>query len=115
MSDIDSLLASLKEEVEVVEDREYPKPVLIELSDEEVEEIHNKGMITPEEMLNELNEMQFCPFTNGCNRCSEFQNCNDCLIDYVNAKREWTSYVAFAQSLYGVEETQEKGKALVRG
>ncbi len=111
MSDIENLLASLKEEEPV--SREYPKPVLMELSDDEIEEIHTSGMITPKEMFEELKDMNYCPYTNGCSRCQEFENCDDCLIDHVNTSREWVSYLTFVESLFEDPEPQE-AKKLVR-
>lgn len=119
MNDIERMILALStpDEQEKQEDKVYPKPVLKVLSEEQIEAIHEKGMITPAEMLEEYNEMEYCPFTNGCSRCSEFENCNDCLIDHVNTKDEWLSFISLAESLFSSsnqENNEEKPKLLIR-
>lgn len=119
---LQALAAAEERENEQV-DKVYPKPVLKVLTEEQIAAIHEKGMLTPAEMLEEYNAMNYCPFTNGCSRCYEFENCNDCLIDHVNTRDEWMSFVDFAESLFGtqtvvegeqVEEVNDKPKMLVR-
>lgn len=115
MNDLEKLLYEL-ETVENSNEQEriYPKPELKFLTQEQIDDIHQRGMLTPEEMLEEFKEMQYCPFTNGCSRCSEFENCNDCLIDYVNTQDEWMSFVSFAESLFKPVEKEDTPKMLIR-
>lgn len=119
MNDLERMLKDMeaKGALPVVQEEVYVKPVLKELTQEEIDEIHQRGMITPREMLEELNGMQYCPYTNGCSRCYEFANCDDCLIDHVNSKNEWMSFaelVSLFQTDTIIEEVVEKPKMLVR-
>lgn len=113
MNDIERLLRDSTVE-KTQEEKVYPKPTLKVLSEEQIDEIHQRGMVTPAEMLAEYNEMNYCPFTNGCSRCDEFENCNDCLIDHVNTQDEWMSFAAFVDSLCTQKVEEDNPKMLVR-
>lgn len=75
---------------------EYEIPKLKELSEEEIEDIHKRGKITPEEKLKEWERLDLCApgdaIGSAAWRCHKFRNCHDCLVDYANTKDEHTSF-----------------------
>ena len=74
---------------------QYVKPQLKELTQEQIDDIHSRGRITPAEYLEELETQltDICPveFSGNNKRCNMFQDCHDCLVDIANQKEEWTS------------------------
>ncbi len=88
----------------------YVKPEFKTLTKEEIDDIHNRGKITPEEMVREWEGMGLCaPSDNNRNaswRCKKFNNCRDCLVDYANEDDE---YVSFFDTLIITENNIEKG------
>ena len=80
----------------------YEKPFLIPLTQEEIDDIHSRGKITPAEMLKEWEDMDLCAPGDAIGsaswRCKKYHhNCHDCLIDYANQKREYTSFFDIMQ------------------
>ena len=71
----------------------YVSPKLKELSEEEIILIHENGFITPQEMVDEWESFDLCaPGDSGFNeRCHEFKNCHDCLVDYANKYDKYVS------------------------
>lgn len=73
------------------------KPQFKPLTDEQIKDIHDRGKITPEEMVREWEEMDLCAPGDAIGsatwRCKKFHyNCHDCLVDYANAHDEYTSF-----------------------
>ena len=69
------------------DEKKYIKPKLRELSNMEIEIIHQSGNLTFEEMLNEWENLGICILDNdlyNCSRYRKFCDCHDCLIDYIN-------------------------------
>ena len=72
----------------------YVRPVLKELSPEQIDEIHSRGMITPAECVKEWESADTCwipsegSATPWCNR---YKNCHDCLVAMANRFDEYTS------------------------
>ena len=57
-----------------------------------IKEIHNKGKMTPYDKIEELEKYRVCPLedeTINNNRCSFFDNCHECLIEYVSHNMEY--------------------------
>lgn len=77
------------------EDAVYEKPVLRKLSREEIEAIHKRGHITPEEQVKEWEDLDLCVPGDAIGsagwRCKKFHNCHDCLVDYASDCDEYTS------------------------
>ena len=78
------------------EQKNYPKPEIKQLNEEQIKEIHAKGKITPEELLNECESIGICAPGDAIGsagwRCMEFgYNCHYCLIDYANSSDEHES------------------------
>ncbi len=74
----------------------YVKPELRELSEEEINAIHERGYITPSEAYHEWKCMDLCApgdaIGSAKERCYRFDHkCSDCLKDYANQKKEWVS------------------------
>ena len=69
-------------------------PKLKPLSEEQIREIHSRGMITPEEKVREWESFDLCApgdtIGSAANRCKKFgYNCHECLIDYASGKDEY--------------------------
>ena len=65
------------------------------LTEEQIEDIHARGKITPAEKVKELEGLGMCigDYAGSAPwRCHKFGNCHDCLVDYVNTKDEHTSF-----------------------
>lgn len=81
---------------EQIEEEMYERPKFKPLTEEQIEEIHKKGKITPEEMVKEWERLDLCApgdeIGSASWRCEKFYHCcHDCLIDYANQKDEYTS------------------------
>ena len=67
---------------------DYEKKQLKELTEEEINYIHSKGMIIPEEILEEWDNAGICAPSltekNVSDRCKNFSSCRSCLINYLN-------------------------------
>ena len=92
----DNVRPNLKEELKY-EKPNYIKPKLKELSEEEIEEIHSKGLITPAEKVKEWEDLDLCAPGDAIGsagwRCKKFHhNCHDCLVDYANGNDEYVSF-----------------------
>lgn len=75
----------------------YTKPQFKPLTNEQIKDIHDRGKITPEEMVKEWEGMDLCApgdaIESAAWRCKKFNyNCHDCLIDYANEHDEYASF-----------------------
>ena len=98
-------------------EKSYNSPSFKELSEEEINSIHEKGLITPQEAVEEWESFDLCaPGNSGFNeRCHEFNNCHDCLVDYANLKDEYTSmFDVFEEDIGFHAIDDETKKELVR-
>ena len=69
-------------------------PKLKHLSEEQIREIHSRGMITPAEKVKEWESFDLCApgdaIGSAANRCKKFKyNCHECLGDYASGKDEY--------------------------
>ena len=85
-----SMAESLSEEEKTL----LNPPKLKPLSEEQIREIHSRGMITPEEKVREWESFDLCApgdaIGSAANRCKKFRyNCHECLIDYASGKDEY--------------------------
>lgn len=66
------------------------------LTQEQIDDIHSRGKITPEEKVKEWEGMDLCApgdaIGSAAWRCKKFKNCHDCLVDYANQHDEYTSF-----------------------
>ena len=82
------------EKYEVEDDYEIPcfKP----LTQEQIDDIHARGKITPAEQVKEWEGMDLCApgdaIGSAAWRCRKFRNCHDCLVDYANQHDEYISF-----------------------
>lgn len=63
------------------------------LSQEKTDEIHKKGMLTPEEAYNDWISSICAPGDGGGSaawRCEKYGNCRDCLVAYAMECEEWS-------------------------
>ena len=72
------------------------QPKLKKLTEEEIDNIHSRGYITPSEALHEWKCMDLCAPGDAIGsaswRCQKFNHkCSDCLVDYANQSDEWPS------------------------
>lgn len=68
----------------------YIKPNFKPLTQEQIDDIHSRGKITPEEKVKEWEGMDLCApgdaIGSAAWRCKKFQNCHDCLVDYASKR-----------------------------
>lgn len=66
------------------------------LTQEQINDIHARGKITPAEQVKEWEGMDLCApgdaIGSAAWRCRKFENCHDCLVDYANQHDEYTSF-----------------------
>lgn len=112
---VEQLLESLSQyehesNLEQKDGESYTIPVLKELTQEQIDDIHSRGKITPAEYVEELETQltDICPleFSGVNNRCNTFHSCHDCLVDYANQEEEWTSNIEAIKN-YGVVSENE--------
>ena len=74
---------------------DYVKPCFKELTQEQIDDIHAIGKITPAEKVKEWEDMDLCApgdaIGSAAWRCRKFKNCHDCLVDYAKLD-EYTSF-----------------------
>lgn len=79
-----------------LEESGYIRPQFKELTQDQIDDIHARGKITPEEKVKEWEGMDLCApgdaIGSAAWRCRKFKNCHDCLVDYVNQHEEYTSF-----------------------
>ncbi len=85
------------EEIEKCNSKDdYIKPKFKELTQEQIDDIHARGKITPAEQVKEWEGMDLCAPGDAIGsaswRCRKFRNCHDCLVDYANQHDEYTSF-----------------------
>lgn len=70
---------------------------------EKINEIHSHGYVTQDEIVNEWESFGLCAPSNslakGSDRCKDFANCHECLVDFASQKEEWISMYKIAESL----------------
>lgn len=93
----------------------YVKPQFKELSQEQIDDIHQRGKITPAEIVKEWEGMDLCApgdaIGSAAWRCRKFHhNCHDCLVDYANEHDEYTSFFEIMKlcSPYKLRDDGEK-------
>lgn len=84
-----SMAESLSEEEKTL----LNPPKLKHLSEEQIREIHSRGMITAEEKVREWESFDLCApgdaIGSAKNRCKKFHhNCHECLVDYASGSDE---------------------------
>lgn len=94
---VEMMFDNQEEGHDINEDNEnYEVPHLKELTEEQIEDIHSRGKITPEEKLKEWEDLDLCAPGDAIGgaawRCHKFRNCHDCLIDYANTQDEYKSF-----------------------
>ena len=66
------------------------------LTQEQIDDIHSRGKITPKEKVKEWEDMDLCApgdaIGSAAWRCRKFKNCHDCLVDYANQHDEYVSF-----------------------
>lgn len=86
----------ITQETEKIEESGYVKPQFKDLTQEQIDDIHARGKITPEEKVKEWEWMDLCALGDAIGsatwRCRKFKNCHDCLVDYANEHDEYTSF-----------------------
>lgn len=86
----------ITQETEKIEESGYVKPQFKELTQEQIDDIHARGKITPQEQVKEWEGMDLCApgdaIESAAWRCKKFKNCHDCLVDYANEHDEYTSF-----------------------
>lgn len=91
----------------------YVRPTFKYLSQEQIDDIHARGKITPAEKVKEWEGMDLCApgdaIGSAAWRCEKFHNCHDCLVDYANEHDEYTSFCEIIKlcspyKLYGCKE-----------
>lgn len=74
----------------------YETPCFKPLTQEQIDDIHARGKITPAEQVKEWEGMDLCApgdaIGSAAWRCRKFKNCHDCLVDYANQHDEYTSF-----------------------
>ena len=72
------------------------------LSQEEIDDIHRRGKITSAEKVKEYEDMGLCApgdaIGSAAWRCDKFENCHDCLVDYVSGNIEYESFESVLKS-----------------
>lgn len=86
-----------EEKVHELKESGYAKPIFKELTQEQIDDIHSRGGITPQEKVKEWEDMDLCApgdaIGSAAWRCEKFHyNCHDCLVDYANEHEEYTSF-----------------------
>lgn len=74
---------------------EYTEPKIIKLSSEQIEDIHSRGKITPDEKVKEWEGLGLCApgdaIGSAAWRCKKFKDCHECLLDYAYKNYEHNS------------------------
>lgn len=73
------------------------------LTIEEINDIHRRGYVTSSEILYEWETLGLCAPCNSKgpknNKCNEYDNCHDCLVDFSNQQDEWISTYRLMEAL----------------
>lgn len=94
----------------------YVRPTFKHLTQEQIDDIHARGKITPAEIVKEWEGMDLCApgdaIGSAAWRCEKFHNCHDCLVDYANEYDVYTSFADIIKNckpykLYGYRENGE--------
>ena len=77
-------------------------------SEKEIQEIHERGNLTPLEKAREWNNFGICApgdyASSAKNRYHEFKNCEECLLDYAYNKREYEPIEKHLKVIYPFRE-----------
>ncbi len=69
------------------------------LIEEQINDIHSRGYVTPSEILNEWESLSLCaPNQMDTERCQQFNSCHDCLVEYSKTKDMWFSVMKLLQN-----------------
>lgn len=96
MKNTEQIKEKRKEHELKLKERGYVKPQFVELTQEEIDDIHSRGRITPAEKVKEWEDMDLCTpgdaIGSAAWRCKKFDNCHDCLVDYAGEHGEYVSF-----------------------
>ena len=100
-------IASIKKE-EKLKAEGYVRPVLKELTQEQIDDIHARGKLTPVEKVKEWESLDLCAPGDAIGsagwRCKKFHhNCHECLIDYANQNEEHDSIFSDLKIVNGIK------------
>lgn len=91
---------------QIKEDRNklgYIKPKFKKLTQEQIDEIHSRGRITPAEKVKEWEDFGLCApgddIGSAAWRCKKFNNCHDCLVDYAKQRDEYTPFFKYLKEV----------------
>lgn len=106
----DRKITKIQEEQRVEKEKKliesgYVKPTFKHLTQEQIDDIHARGKITPAEKVKEWEEMDLCApgdaIGSAAWRCRKFyHNCHDCLVDYANEHDEYTSFADIIKNVH---------------
>lgn len=80
------------------------------MSQEEIEQIHQRGKLTPVEKYNEWERLGHCPGSGDAWRCKKYGNCRDCLVSWASEKNEWSPIEFKPINLFEQQIDQENYK-----
>ena len=91
------------------ENLDYEHPYHQLLTNEQEKEIHNQGLLTPEEAVRywESGFSDVC-IPSDKNRCERFKNCHDCLVHYSETKPNGWEPIHFYQKTLGPKPSSNK-------
>ncbi len=82
------------------------------LSQDKIDEIHQKNKLTPEEMyFNEFAYPAVC-IPADKSRCVKFGNCRDCLVDYAKSQEEWEPITFEPQMIFEMPNEKDLSKSI---
>lgn len=94
----------------------YVKPEFKPLTQEQIDDIHARGKITPSEVVKEWEDMDLCAPGDAIGsaswRCKKFNNCHDCLVDYANKQDEYNPFCSNLVKDEISNDEEEKGNAI---
>ena len=80
----------------ILKESNYINPAFKPLTQDQIDDIHARGKITPKEKVKEWEDLDLCApgdaIGSAAFRCKKFRNCHDCLIDYASKQDEYTSF-----------------------
>ena len=81
---------------EKIDTGDYEKPTFKKMTEDQIDDIHSRGRITPEEKVKEWEGLDLCAPGDAIGssswRCKKFNhNCHDCLVDFANENDEYYS------------------------
>lgn len=91
------------------ENLDYEHPYHQSLTNEQEKEIHNQGLLTPEEAVRywESGFSDVC-IPSDKNRCERFKDCHDCLVHYSETKPNGWEPIHYYQKTLGPKPSSNK-------